>query len=450
MSKRKRETCHDGQETKTAKNVAIKSTHYDANTNWNIDDYRTPYEPDEHWELRRLFMERHQLQIPEDELVCMAQVFVNVELLHCRYPLETMQRIKELSEGIANEYRASRRNKLQRTFVSASNAAALKVQRKGASEQETYRGSDLRTEYSRKFKPVANIQTLEDAYNNIVLLNNDYEQTKMEFNKLGDSKLTMRITKNSDGTISVAVMIGELTLVSAVNNGEKMAVKTAKQVFLKTMQSHCYHIIRQQNPVELQETLGSKMERKVVEGMVDHSGRPTSTELKEKKIDESNLGFKLLQKLGWSGGSLGAKNEGIVDPIKCQIKIGRKGLGVNSTEQSDTMKTGKINPRDNSYSIDVNFYRRTMQNFRKSGIEYDLVFSSEFTKEERALLHSMAQTMQLKTRSYGKDENGTRQLVLLGRKLPPHELLDRILIEKDTIFCQLYTVKPPTGNNESD
>lgn len=58
--------------------------------------------------------------------------------------------------------------------------------------------------------------------------------------------------------------------------------------------------------------------------------------------------------------------------------------------------------------------------------------------------------MQLKTRSYGKDENGTRQLVLLGRKLPPHELLDRILVEKDPIFCQMYTVIPPTGTETNE
>ncbi|XP_055523726.1 NF-kappa-B-repressing factor-like [Wyeomyia smithii] len=448
MSKRKDGFSHDNQDSKIARNDTAESQHQ-ASMDWNIDDYRTRHEPDEHWELRRLFMERHQPSIPEEELVCMAQVFVNVELLHCRYPLETMQRIKELSEGIANEYRASRRNKLQRTFVSASNAASLKVQRKAPSDQETYRGSDLRTEYSRKFRPVANIKYLKDAHNNIVLLNNDYEQTKMAFDKLGNSKLTMDVKKNN-GTVVAAIRVNNFVLASGSSEGEKMAIKAAKQTFLTNMQSHCYHIIRQQTPVDLQESLAGKVERKVVEGTVDHSGKPATTEFKEKKIEESNLGFKLLQKLGWTGGSLGSKNEGIVDPIKCQIKIGRKGLGVNSANQSANNKTGKINPRDNVYGIDVEFYQRTMQNFRNIGVEYDMVFSNEFTKEERALFHNMAQKMQLRTRSYGKDEDGTRQLVLLGRKLAPHELLDRILVEKDPIFCQMYTVIPPTDDKKND
>lgn len=244
MSKRAYISAVD-QQCKIAKHDSTESKQV-ANMNWNVDDYRTQYEPDEHWELRRLFMERHQVSIPEDELVCLAQVFVNVELLHCRYPLETMQRIKELSEGIANEYRASRRNKLQRTFVSASDAASLKMQRKVPGEQETFRGSDLRTEYSRRFRPVANIHTLKDAYNNIVLMNNDFEQTKMEFNKLGDSKLTISLGKNSDGTTVASVKVGKLTLVSAANNGEKTATKAAKQAFLKNMQTYCYHIIVRQ------------------------------------------------------------------------------------------------------------------------------------------------------------------------------------------------------------
>lgn len=52
---------------------------------WDIDSYRTEHECDEHWEIRKNFMEAHKGRIPEDELVCLAQVFVNIELLGCRY-----------------------------------------------------------------------------------------------------------------------------------------------------------------------------------------------------------------------------------------------------------------------------------------------------------------------------------------------------------------------------
>lgn len=52
--------------------------------NWNVDQYKTHYECDEHWQLRRAFMLRHKDRFEEDELVCLAQVFTNIEFLGCR------------------------------------------------------------------------------------------------------------------------------------------------------------------------------------------------------------------------------------------------------------------------------------------------------------------------------------------------------------------------------
>lgn len=62
----------------------------------------------------------------------------------------------------------------------------------------------------------------------------------------------------------------------------------------------------------------------------------------------------------------------------------------------------------------------------------------------------MAQQLQLKTRSYGNDNDGTRQFVLLGRKLPPHELLERILENQDPIFCEMYEVQPPKNDDKKE
>lgn len=51
---------------------------------WDVEKYRTPYEPDDHWELRKAFMLAHKDRFSEDQLVCLAQVFTNVEFLGCR------------------------------------------------------------------------------------------------------------------------------------------------------------------------------------------------------------------------------------------------------------------------------------------------------------------------------------------------------------------------------
>lgn len=94
---------------------------------WDVEQYKTEHECDEHWELRRKFLLTYKNRFSEDELVCLAQVFTNVELLGCRYPEETMQLITELAHDIVGEYRKKQKKKLQRTFVKASDAASSKV-----------------------------------------------------------------------------------------------------------------------------------------------------------------------------------------------------------------------------------------------------------------------------------------------------------------------------------
>ena len=57
----------------------------DFDTNWDIEKYKSQFESEEHWQLRRKFLVSHKDKYPEDKLVCLAQVFFNVELLGCKY-----------------------------------------------------------------------------------------------------------------------------------------------------------------------------------------------------------------------------------------------------------------------------------------------------------------------------------------------------------------------------
>lgn len=97
------------------------------NDDWDVEQYKSEHETDEHWELRKKFLLAHKDKFPEDELLCLAQVFINVEFLGCRYPNETMQVIAELAKDIVEDYRERQKNKIQRTFVKASDAASSKV-----------------------------------------------------------------------------------------------------------------------------------------------------------------------------------------------------------------------------------------------------------------------------------------------------------------------------------
>jgi len=99
-------------------------------SSWDVEKYKVDYESEEHWELRKAFMEAHRDRFNEEEIVCLARVFTNVEFLGCKYSRDVMKQISELSKGVVEKYRRSRDGRLKRTFVGGSEAAQNKVQRK--------------------------------------------------------------------------------------------------------------------------------------------------------------------------------------------------------------------------------------------------------------------------------------------------------------------------------
>ncbi|KAH8359078.1 hypothetical protein KR093_004205 [Drosophila rubida] len=65
--------------------------------------------------------------------------------------------------------------------------------------------------------------------------------------------------------------------------------------------------------------------------------QPDLTDYKEYKLKEDNIGFQMLQKLGWKEGQgLGQDGAGIVDPVnKAPQRDGNQGLGVSSAAQPE-------------------------------------------------------------------------------------------------------------------
>lgn len=89
------------------------------------------------------------------------------------------------------------------------------------------------------------------------------------------------------------------------------------------------------------------------------------------QLDEDNKGFKMMKMLGWKGGSLGISGNGIEQPISIEMKVDRSGLGL-----SDSTKL--------NYNFFVDYLTKYKTN---ESATYDLVFSKEFTKDERKTLH---------------------------------------------------------------
>lgn len=79
--------------------------------------------------------------------------------------------------------------------------------------------------------------------------------------------------------------------------------------------------------------------------------------------------------LGWSGGALGSKGSGIEEPISVQVKVDRKGLGLLPSEESNS-------------NLNRQYFMKYLSAYKndESAI-HELVFSKDFTKEERKVLH---------------------------------------------------------------
>lgn len=215
--------------------------------------------------------------------------------------------------------------------------------------------------------------------------------------------------------------------------GGKPLKKQAIADAMKYLYEHCYSLVRKKMPTQMS---GLSVIPKTILESVD--GEPNKKRDKNDpmaelhgKLGESNMGFRLLEKMGWKGGSLGVRGDGIVDPVEATMKKGRKGLGHEKPAESEGM-----------FSIEA--VRQELYALRDGTQSQHIVFSKDFQKPERAKIHKMALGMGLKTKSFGSDKTGDRQLVVYALQLTPHQILKKVLVEKDPFYCEMYDATCPT------
>nr|XP_003699363.2 PREDICTED: NF-kappa-B-repressing factor [Megachile rotundata] len=365
---------------------------------WDVEQHKAEHESDEHWELRRKFLLAHKDKFPEDQLVCLAQVFTNVELLGCRYPKETMQLIAELAQDIVGDYREKQKTKLQRTFVKASDAASSKV--KGLNAPTSTNKFDTKaqsTSSSSELRPnqVKKIKLKEPPFGNIVLVERpgDVPQNIIAsaVNASG-SVLEWKFDRISN-TCQCAIFINSKLLAEASGLNRKMAKKQAAHNGLQKLKKYYYTIKIKQN--------------------IDKDSNVTTTTMvkgaaTEDSISDDNIGRKLMKLMGWTGGGLGKSQQGIVEPITVKQQISRQGLGLKS----------------NSSSLNHVKYksRNIMREYLAGDMRNDLVFSA-FTNEERAAMHTIARQLGLKSHSYGPKDQRT---LVISRKIDVRDLVNEL------------------------
>lgn len=173
------------------------------------------------------------------------------------------------------------------------------------------------------------------------------------------------------------LLIQSKILSTSVASSKQLSKKAAVQELLNSMQEICYTL---EEKIKIL-TDGSTIDKNLTE------------RVETSRIDENCVGNKMMKLMGWKGGGLGKTEQGISEPVTVQESVHRSGFGTNLTEAEVIQKI-----------------RQKLKAYAENDTHYDLLFSNDFTKEERSKLHSIAQMFHLKSRSYGSGAN--RRLVV--------------------------------------
>lgn len=118
------------------------------------------------------------------------------------------------------------------------------------------------------------------------------------------------------------------------------------------------------------------------------------------KLDDSNLGNKLLRKMGWKGsGGVGKNETGRADPVFLDAAEGRKGVGHDFKNREIKRST----------------VEQTLLDFIRNDEQTEIRFSNELSPEERAIVHLKSQQFGLKHKSHGKGED---RYLVVSKRIP--------------------------------
>ncbi|XP_053659603.1 uncharacterized protein LOC128708649 [Anopheles marshallii] len=382
-------------------------------TEWLIDNHRNPHDTLYLWELKMLFMQLHKQRIPEYELVPLAHVFANMVAYGCKYTPKLMERVKELGEPV---YRKLEKKRTYRTLAPKDILSYDKQQ-----EQEEL-NSEIRLQLSR-LSPIFPAQSLVEIFQNIVVVNNSLKETTEWFERLGSGTISIAISSIAYGVFEVKAYVSNYFITRA-SGTYQVAYAQCVADLLEILKNYCYQV----NYVQRFSYLNYNVERLLDE----------CTHQPAQCYQQYNIGYRLLQKLGWTGGALGSKQTGILEPIKVSGKFDRRGLGARVTVKKTRVKS----VIESDCIIDEHFYHVLMEAILIRKPYYDLIFSPEFTEYERILLTRLAVERRLRCETR-LSETGQAQFVIKRYPLPPHVVLTYVLVYDHPLVSKYYEVKAP-------
>lgn len=161
----------------------------------DLAKYRKPWELEEHWLLRKSFIETYLDKYPINKLLCYSQLFVNIETLGVSYDKECMDLIQELSSKIdyIKEYRSKRKKAIENSYakfknIEAKNNFLHKKPRYDSPAQSSYYNSN---HYQHQSFHQPYHQPNCQPYQNRQSFNSNYYQ-QPNFNYRGNSSIQTR------------------------------------------------------------------------------------------------------------------------------------------------------------------------------------------------------------------------------------------------------------------
>jgi hypothetical protein len=157
------------------------------------------------------------------------------------------------------------------------------------------------------------------------------------------------------------------------------------------------------------------------------SSAPTAAEFAP--LPTSNIGNKMMAKMGWTGGGLGQEGRtGIIEPVSVQTVVNRTGLGLSSNNKNAFLQ--KV--------------EELLQQHVASSNKTDICFKGGFSKEDRAGIHKVARKLGLASQSYGAEEE--RYMVIRMVKNTKKALIHQLLEEGGE--TSKFLLRPPTSKDQ--
>ncbi|KAK2709304.1 uncharacterized protein LOC136027408 [Artemia franciscana] len=149
-------------------------------------------------------------------------------------------------------------------------------------------------------------------------------------------------------------------------------------------------------------------------------------------------GEELLRMLGWQGGGLGKNGQGIGAPIEAVPVSGRSGLGF-SVPPKPTLEVVQKLKKD---------VRKYLNDYIASGSTRNLKFLSEFSSQERIVIHIVARQLKLHTKFIVSENNKGLIVSRTVKSLAPKSLVDVVDFWKTSgcVHDPKILVIPPTSD----